>query len=82
MESCIGEGGEEEEIDEGEVDGEEGEVDDGDEGDADKRTLEAGSSGSPRNGHAYPFILPKIWTVNDFLPTMMVNIFNNLRDCY
>ena len=82
MESCVGEGGEEEEIHEGVVEGDEGEEDDGDKGDADERTLEAGSSGSPRNGHARPFILPKMWTINDFLPTMMVNIFKNLRDRY
>ena len=82
MESCVGEGGEEEEIDEGVVEGDKGEEDDGDKGDADERTLEAGSSGSPGNGHARPFILPKMWTINDFLPTMMVNIFKNLRDRY
>ena len=82
MESCVGEGGEEEEIDEGVVAGDKGEEDDGDKGDADERTLEVGSSGSPGNGHARPFILPKMWTINDFLPTMMVNIFKNLRDCY
>ena len=82
MESCVGEGGEEKEIDEGEVEGDEGEEDDGDKGDADKRTLKAGSSGSLRNGHTHLFILPKMWIVNDFLPTMTVNIFYNLRDCY
>ena len=82
MESCVGEGGEEEEIDEGVVEGDKGEEDDGDKGDADERTLEVGSSGSPGNGHARPFILPKMWTINDFLPTMMVNIFKNLRDRY
>ena len=81
VESCLGEGGEEEEIDEGEDEGNKGE-DDGDEGDADERTLKGGSSGSPRDGHTHPFILPKIWTVNDFLPTMMANIFKNLRDRY
>ena len=43
---------------------------------------EAGSSGSPKDGHIHPFILPKIWTVNDFLPTMTINIFKNLRDHY
>ena len=78
VESCVGEGSEEEEIDEGD----EGEEGDGDEGDADKRTLEVGSSRSPRDGHTRPFILPKMWTVNDFLPTMTTNIFKNLRDRY
>ena len=66
MESCVGEGGEEEEIDEGEVEGDDGEEDDRDEGDVDKRTLKARSSRSPRNGHARLFILPKMWTVNNF----------------
>ena len=79
-ESCFGEGGEEEEIDEGEDEGYKGE-DDEDEGDVDERTLEGGSW-SPRDGHTHPFILPKIWTVNDFLPTMTANIFKNLRDRY
>ena len=27
-----------------------------------------------------PFILPLIWTMNDFYPTMSPNIFNKLRD--
>ena len=71
-----------EEIDEGEDEGDEGEEDDGDEGDADGRTLEVGSSRIPRDGHTRPFILPKIWTVIDFLPMMTVNIFKNLRDHY
>ena len=81
VESCFGEGGEEEEIDEGEDEGYKGE-DDEDEGDVDERTLEGGSSGSLTDGHTHPFILPKIWTVNDFLPTMTANIFKNLRDRY
>ena len=82
VESCVGEGGEVEEIGEDEDEGDEEEEDNGDEGDADERTLEAGSSGSPKDGHIRPFILPKMWTVNDFLPTMTVNIFKNLRDHY
>ena len=86
MESYVGEE-DEEEIDEGEVGGE-GEVegneeeDDGDEGDAGEGTLEVGSSGSLRSGHARLFILPQIWTVNDFLSKMTVNIFKNLRNHY
>ena len=62
-ESYIGEG-DEEEIDEGEVDGE-GEVEgdqgmegDEDENDANERTPKVGSSGSPESRHARPFILP------------------------
>ena len=27
-----------------------------------------------------PFILPKIWTVNDFYPTISQRVFNTLRD--
>ena len=27
-----------------------------------------------------PFLLPLIWTVNDFYPTMSPNVFNKLRD--
>ena len=40
------------------------------------------SSGSAGDGHNCPFILPAIWIVNDFKPTMMTKIFNNLRDRY
>ena len=76
VESCVGEGSEEEEIDEGD----EGEEGDGDEGDADERTLKVGSFKSPGDGHTRPFILPKMWIVNDFLSTMTTNIFKNLRD--
>ena len=59
-----------------------GEEDDWDEGDADERTLEVGSSGSLGNGHTHPFILPKMWTVNDFLSMMTANIFKNLKNRY
>ena len=82
MESCVREGGEEEEIDEGEDEGDAEEEDGRDEGGADERTLEVGSLGSLRDGYARPFILPKIWTINDFLLMMTVNIFKNLRDRY
>ena len=80
-ENYIGEE-DEEEIDEGEVDGE-GEIEDDwvmDENDADDRTPEVGSSRNPGSGHTHPFILPQMWTVNDFLPKMTTNIFKNLRD--
>ena len=79
MESYVGAGGEEE-IDDGEDEGDE--KDDGDKGDVDKRNLEVGSLGSLGDGHTRPFILLKMWTVNDFLPTMTANIFKNLRDRY
>ena len=82
MESCVGEGGEEEEIDVSEDEGDKEEEDDEDEGDADERTLEGGSLGSLGDGHTHPFILPKMWTINDFLPTMTANIFKNLSDLY
>ena len=85
MENCDGEEGEEEEVDEGEDEGDEGGEegkDDRDEGEVDGRTPKGGSSGSPGDGHTRPFILTKMWTVNDFKPTMTANIFKNLRDCY
>ena len=69
-------------MDEGEDEGDEREEDVEDEGNANERTLKAGSSRRPGDGHACPFILPKMWTINDFLPTMTVNIFKNLRDRY
>ena len=69
-------------MDEGEDEGDEREEDVEDEGNANERTLKAGSSRSPGEWHACPFILPKMWTINDFLPTMTVNIFKNLRDRY
>ena len=82
-ESCVGEGEKEMvEDDEREVEGNEEEENDEDEGDVNERALEVRSSGSPRSGHARPFILPQMWTVNDFLPKMTVNIFKNLRDRY
>jgi len=78
----VGEG-EEKEVDKGEDEsdegGEEGEGD-RDEGNADERTSEVGSLGS--SGHTRPFILPNMWTINDFLPKMTTNIFKNLSDRY
>ena len=38
------------------------------------------TSGAPEDDH--PFILPKIWTVNDFLSTMLDKVFKTLRDRY
>ena len=81
VESCIGKGGEEE-INEGEDEGDKGEEDDEDKGGVDERTLEVGSSRSLGDRHTRPFILPKMWTVNDFLPMMIANTFKNLRDRY
>uniref|UniRef100_A0A7N2MDM9 Uncharacterized protein n=1 Tax=Quercus lobata TaxID=97700 RepID=A0A7N2MDM9_QUELO len=76
--------GEEEEVegeDKGDEGGEEGE-DDGDEGEVDGRTSEGGSLGSLGDGHTCPFILPKMWTINDFKPMMSAKVFKNLRDCF
>ena len=89
VESYDGGEGEEEEREEDEDEGDEGredeenrEKDDGDEGEVDGRASKGGSSGSPRDGRTRPFILPKMWTVNDFKPVMTVNIFKNLWDRY
>lgn len=53
---------------------------DREENDVDDRTPEVGSLRNPGSGHARPFILPQMWTVNDFLPKMTSKIFKNLRD--
>ena len=81
--------GEEEEREEGEDEGDEGGEDkeyrgedDGNEGEVDGSASEGGSLGSPRDGHTHPFILPKMWTVNDFKQMMTANIFKNLWDRY
>ena len=59
-----------------EDDEEEGRESDGDETDSDEEVIES-TLGGPRDD--CPFILPKKWTVNDFLPTMSENIFKTLR---
>ena len=81
--------GENEEEYEGEGNEEKGENEEEYEGEGDKgedegngRASEEGSLGSSRDGHTRPFILPAIWTVNDFKPTMTINIFRILRDHY
>ena len=61
--------------------GEEKREDAGDEDDGDQET----SEGVLRNlgdGHTHPFILPKIWTINDFMSTMSAKVFNTLQDRY
>ena len=76
--------GDEDEYDEGEEENKgefEGE-DDKDEGESDGRASVGGSLRGIGDGHNHPFILPVIWTVNDFKPTMTTKIFNNLRDRY
>ena len=62
-------------------DEEECEEDDGeDEGEDDVNAFEGGSPRSPGDGRTRPFILPAIWTVNNFKLTMTTTIFKNLRD--
>ena len=56
--------------------------DDEDEDESNMGASVEGSSGSSRDGHTRPFILPTIWIVNDFKLTMTTKIFNNLRDRY
>ena len=76
--------GDEDEYDEGEGENE-GELegdDDEDEDESDSGASVEGSSRSAGDGHTRPFILPAIWTVNNFKSTMMTKLFNNLRDCY
>ena len=34
------------------------------------------------DGGTWPFILPLMWTVNDFYPKMLGKVFNTLRDRY
>lgn len=57
-----------------EEEGEEGEEEEGDDEGHEERVSQADSDG-PR-----PFILPLIWTVNDFYPTMSLNVFKKLCD--
>ena len=65
---------------EGEVDGREEERDsDGDEDKGDEESYK-GTLGSP--GGNYPFILPNIWIVNDFLLKMSDRVFKDLHAYY
>ena len=52
----------------------EGESEGNDEGDVEEVERQEVGDGSR------PFILPLIWTVNDFYPTMSLNVFNKLHD--
>ena len=73
--------GEGDKMDDG--DEEECEEDDGeDKGEDDVSASEGGSPRNLRDGRTRPFILPTIWTVNDFKLTMTTKIFKNLWDCY
>ena len=74
--------GEDEVVSEGEDeddDGEEGRESDEDESIGEEEVLE-NTSGSP--GDDRPFILPKKWTVNDFLLMMSDKVFKTLRGRY
>ena len=76
--------GDEDEYDEGEGENE-GELkgeDDKDEEESNGGASVEGSSGSPGDGYTCFFILPGIWTVNDFKSMMTTKFFNNLRDHY
>ena len=76
--------GDEDKYEEGEWENEgkcEGE-DDENEGEGDERASQGGSLESSEDGHTRPFILPVIWTVNDFKTMMTTNIFKNLQDDY
>ena len=65
--------------DEGEGRKSDGDNNDGDKDNSDEEVLDS-TSGAPRDD--CPFILPKIWTVNDFLPTMLDKVFKTLQDRY
>ena len=69
------------EEDEGEGRESDGDNNDSDEdnNDSDEEALDS-TSGTPEDDH--PFILPKIWTINDFLPAMLDKVFNTLCDRY
>ena len=76
--------GDEDEYDEGEGENE-GELkgeDDKDEEESNGGASVEGSSGSSGDGYTCFFILPGIWTVNDFKSMMTTKFFNNLRDHY
>ena len=74
--------GDEDDEGEGENEGELEVEDDKDDDESNRGASMEGSLGSPKDGHTHPFILPAIWTVNDFKPMMTTKIFNNLRDRY
>ena len=58
------------------------EEDDGDEGEVSRKASKEGRSESLGDVHTRPFILLKMWSFNDFKPTMMANVIKNLQDCY
>ena len=77
----------EEEEDEGDVEGDE--YDEGEEDEKDREDEEdegnqfkGVESVGHEDGGARPFILPVIWTINDFYPMMSDKVFNTLQDRY
>lgn len=71
---------------EGEEEGdeEEGKEEKGEEEDDDEGGLLEGDKtvGRADVGAQRPFVLPSIWTVNDFYSTMSLKVFKTLCDCY
>ena len=63
------------EVDEEKVDEDEG---DGKEGDQERE----GKNSESLSDDFRPFILPKIWSVNNFLPKMSEKVFNKLHVCF
>lgn len=63
------------EDEEGEEMGEEENDEEGDGGEVAEEMVRWADGNGPR-----PFILPLIWTVNDFYPTMSSNVFNKIRN--
>ena len=65
--------------DEGEGRESDGDNNDGDKENSDEEALDS-TLGAPRDD--CPFILPKIWTINDFLSMMLEKVFKTLRGHY
>ena len=77
--------GEEVEEEEGEGDGEEEyrEEEDGEEENRKEKGGEGDGGGFKSSADNFmPFIIPKIWFVNNFLPKMSLKVFNKLHDCF
>ena len=73
-----GEEGDDEER--GRDDEEEGYDDEGNESDGGSEQYDEGSVSRVDSSGTRPFILPSIWTVNNFYPTMTRKVFNTLHD--
>ena len=59
-----------------------GDDDEGDESDRGSEKYNEGSVSGVDSSGTRPFILPSIWTVNDFYPTITRKFFNTLRDSH